>query len=449
MKEWAPLEAEAYKDLYRSAQSGNYDIYVVFVERGLGFLNRKGHLGFILPNKFFTAKYGENLRALIAEHGHLEHVVHFGDQQVFTGATTYTALLFLSKVLSESVLWAEADDLSAWRIAGRATTGEVPTEKITRAEWHFSVGTGASIFERLSEMPVKLGDVAERIFQGLVTGADGVFVVHNTGKQRFFSDATKQEHRIEPELMHPLCKGSVDLRRYHVTPLVKSILFPYKLTEEGAKLISPHEFQGSHPLAWEYLNINRQLLESRERGKWKHDRWYAFGRSQNLGEMEQRKILTPSIAIRSSFTLDVDDYFYFLGSGGGGGGGYGITLRSDCRLSYEFVLGLLNSRLLDTYLKATSSPFRGGYFAYNRQYIERLPIRIIDFSQAADRARHDKMVSLVERMLELHRRRQAAESEGERELLQRQIDSTDREIDALVYELYGLSDEEVRMVEGK
>jgi len=58
------------------------------------------------------------------------------------------------------------------------------------------------------------------------------------------------------------------------------------------------------------------------------------------------------------------------------------------------------------------------------------------------------MVSLVERMLELHKRRQAAGSDSERELLQRHIDATDREIDALVYELYGLSEEEIRIVEG-
>jgi len=52
-------------------------------------------------------------------------------------------------------------------------------------------------------------------------------------------------------------------------------------------------------------------------------------------------------------------------------------------------------------------------------------------------------------MLELHKRRQAAESDGERDRLQRQIDSTDGEIDALVYELYGLSEEEIRIVEGR
>ena len=62
MKEWAPLEVEIYKELFRAGRAGNYDIYVVFVEQGLKLLNRQGRLGFICPHKFFNAQYGEPLR---------------------------------------------------------------------------------------------------------------------------------------------------------------------------------------------------------------------------------------------------------------------------------------------------------------------------------------------------------------------------------------------------
>jgi Eco57I restriction-modification methylase len=88
MKEWAPIEVEHYKQTYKSASNGNYDLYVVFVERGLSILNKNGRLGFILPHKFFNAQYGEPLRKVIADGKHLTEVVHFGDQQVFAGAST-------------------------------------------------------------------------------------------------------------------------------------------------------------------------------------------------------------------------------------------------------------------------------------------------------------------------------------------------------------------------
>ena len=78
-----------------------------------------------------------------------------------------------------------------------------------------------------------------------------------------------------------------------------------------------------------------------------------------------------------------------------------------------------------------------------------VPIRTIDFSDPADRARHERMVELVERMLSLHQRLAAAQTPPEKALLQRQIAATDEQIDRLVYELYNLTEEEIALVEGK
>jgi len=447
MKEWAPLEVELYKKYYTSANKGNYDIYVVFVERGLSLLGKAGHLGFILPHKFFNAQYGQPLRGLLSKGKHLAEVVHFGDKQVFAGATNYTCLLFLDKAGGTQCHFVKVDDLTAWRLNGEGTEGKIPATKITSAEWNFTVGKTADLFEKLSEIPVKLGDIAGRIFQGLVTGADPVFILSDHGKGKYLSEATQQLHRIESDLMHPLCKGSLNIRRYHVSELTKSILFPYKYVHGKAELLTGKELAESYPNAWEYLRISRAALESRERGKWKHNRWYAFGRSQNLNEMEQKKILTPSIAKSASFTLDSRDLYYFVGSGGGGGGGYGITLKSDEQMAYEYFLGLLNSNLLDTFLKSFSTPFSGGYFAYNRQYIEQLPVRVINFSDPGDKTRHDRMVKLVEQMLSLYKQLPSAKSPDDKIRLQRQIDATDHQINYLVYELYGLTEKEIQIVE--
>jgi hypothetical protein len=85
-----PLEVEFYKQRYKSASIGNYDIYVIFVEKGLNLLNGNGFLGFILPHKFFNANYGQPLRTIISEGKYLLHIVNFGDKQVFENATTYT-----------------------------------------------------------------------------------------------------------------------------------------------------------------------------------------------------------------------------------------------------------------------------------------------------------------------------------------------------------------------
>jgi hypothetical protein len=163
--------------------------------------------------------------------------------------------------------------------------------------------------------------------------------------------------------------------------------------------------------------------------------------------MEQKKILTPSIAKSASFTLDSKYLYYFVGSGGGGGGGYGITLKPDERMAYEYILGLLNSKLLDVFLKSFSSPFSGGFYAYNRQFIEQLPIRVINFPNLDDKAHHDKIVDLVNKMLDLHKQLAMARTPDDKTRLQRQIDATDHQIDGLVYELYDLTNKEIEILE--
>jgi hypothetical protein len=230
----------------------------------------------------------------------------------------------------------------------------------------------------------------------------------------------------------------------------KRVLFPYDAkasAETGSTVLIPSSrFAKQFPRAWKYLEENFDVLRDREKGKMRHDGWYGYVYPKSVSLFAKRKILTPSIAARACYTLDAEGKLYFVGSGGGGGGGYGIILKDQCPMSYEYILGLLNSKVLDYYLKQISSPFRGGYYAYNKQYIEQLPIRPINFSDPADVARHDRLVTLVEQMLQLHQRLAAA-SASDRELYQRQIDATDREIDQLVYNLYGLTGDEIKMIE--
>ncbi len=329
LQESDPESVNYLNEHYAAAAKGNYDIYVVFVERALSLLNPDGRLGYILPHKFFNAQYGEALRQHLAKGKHVNGIVHFGDQQIFDGAMTYTCLLFLGKQPTSKFDFVGVRDLAAWQKGGGFTKADLPSSKLELPEWTFSASQNSSILERICTSNPKLADVADRIFQGLVTGADPVFILEKRSKGVFYSEALEREVQLEPDLLHPLCKGSVNVRRYEIDDVTKSILFPYHIGDEKAVLIPANEFSKKYPKCWHYLGENRKALEGRERGKWHHDKWYAFGRSQNLAEMEQEKILTPSIAKRASFTHDLDDFYYFIGSGGGGGGGYSRGYQRD------------------------------------------------------------------------------------------------------------------------
>ncbi|MBE9593457.1 MAG: restriction endonuclease subunit M, partial [Proteobacteria bacterium] len=115
--------------------------------------------------------------------------------------------------------------------------------------------------------------------------------------------------------------------------------------------------------------------------------------------------------------------------------------------SYLYLCGLLNSRLLNFYLKQVTTNFRGGYFAANKQFIEQLLIRTINFNDPTEKAQHDKLVALVDTMLELHKKHHEARMEIDKGLYERQIKFVDTQIDRLVYDLYKLTEEEIKVME--
>lgn len=439
LQETNPKQVTFLSQHYRSASSGNYDIYVVFVERGLSLLNSRGRLGFILPHKFFNSKYGESLRWLIAEGKHIQQIVHFGDKQVFDGATTYTALMFLDKKPNNAFIFTMVNDLQTWQKGEAQISGEVKEDAAKANEWNFTVGANSTLFESLAKIPLKLGHIAH-IFVGTQTSADDIFVLDNCKFEKNYvigeSRSLKKEIIIEAECTVPFLRGK-DIRRYTAPTSLSRLICPYKITEKSCQLLSSTEL-ARYPKALMYLESNKPSLALREKGKFKSN-WYAFGYPKSMHLFQQPKIIVPDYNNVGSFTMDNDGNFYKTG--------YGIILNQNAP-SYMYILGILNSQLLFNYLKLIGTTLRGGYVRFWTQYIEQLPIRQIDFTSQTDKSLHDKIVYLVMIMLELNKKLASSHDDQEKTLLARRIDSTDLQIDKLVYELYGLTEEEIKIVEG-
>ena len=127
----------------------------------------------------------------------------------------------------------------------------------------------------------------------------------------------------------------------------------------------------------------------------------------------------------------------------------GVTLKPDqAKYDLKYLLGFLNSKLLAWFFPNVSAPFRGGWMSANRQFLSQVPIHTINFYESADKSRHDQMVKLVGQMLELHKRVPAARTPQETTSLERQITATDTQINQLVYDLYSLTADEIKIVEG-
>jgi hypothetical protein len=123
---------------------------------------------------------------------------------------------------------------------------------------------------------------------------------------------------------------------------------------------------------------------------------------------------------------------------------------TDVKLNPWYILGILNSKLISyLYVNSSSIATKDDFRQTTLAELRKIPVRGISFTNPADKRRHDKMVKLVERMLELNKKAALAKVPTEKERLQREINATDKQIDTLVYELYGLTAEEIAIVEGK
>ncbi len=434
-----------FSSRYETA-TGNYDIYVLFVEQAIKLLRKKGVTGFILPSKFFSTDYGIGLRKFLAENRIVTQIVDFGHAQVFEGATTYTTLLFSQETPVESTIYRFAQDwlLSQEQSPLIVKEEELPTSKVilpVGKSWTFASDKTETILEKLQGLSVQLLDFPAQIARGSSTGADDIYVLKLNG-----NILTTQDDEIvsleEAALRIPV--HATDFGRYSFrSPSNKRIIFPYSVNSDSYRLLSENEFGQRFPKAYSYLNSRKFILEKRK--QW--NSWYGYSAPRNLDAHDNADLLVPLLANQGLYCkLPVDATPYCLMASGG----FSISV-SNPHYNPVYILGLLNSKLLFWNLSIISNVFRGGWITCTKQYTGQLPIRLINFEDTADKARHDRMVALVETMLSLKREQAAlADWEGEkREHLETEFQEVDNQIDALVYELYGLTDDEIAVVEGR
>jgi len=127
---------------------------------------------------------------------------------------------------------------------------------------------------------------------------------------------------------------------------------------------------------------------------------------------------------------------------------FNVLLKEGVPVSLKYILGILNSKLITFYHKSRFlDQSKRTFQKILIQDAKKFPIYIPDLGKSIDKAMHDKMVKLVDRMLGLHRKLATAKVPDEKTKIQRQITTIDKKIDILTYELYGLTKEEIKIVE--
>lgn len=356
---------------YESTQTGNFDLYLPFIEQGLRILSERGRMGYICPSLWEMNDYGARLRKLIERGQNLESWINFRAYQVFNEAITYCALQFFTKTPNKSIKIAMAAD-------GEVTENPWPDESCQLSydrisfgnRWLLLTGVERTLIDGLYKRCHKLGDrkITKGIFQGVKTGADPVYKLRKRGPNCYSPTGAKNSHleyEIEDIIMYPILNGD-DAKRYLTIEPQTFLLFPYEFSDQQ-KLFSASTIQEKFPLAWEYLNKFRDILEARDSGDLKGDDWYRFSRNQSLDKVGFSKLYIAGTAPEVRCSIDLDGDFFLTG-----GRLDGVVPAEEKDLFY--LLGVLNSKPCNFVFKRIARIKVNNFFEANKQFIAPLPI---------------------------------------------------------------------------
>jgi hypothetical protein len=437
LNKWAPLEVGLIRDRYASGQAGNYDLYVVFVERALELLRGTGSLGLIVPNKFLHVDYGAPLREELSRRRAVARIVHFGTEQVFENATTYTCLLYAGKAPTPNLMVSRVASLPTWRDTGQSQESEFSWERLGRESWNLEAGADSAILEKLNRSNLPLGRFVEKIFQGIATSADSVFVMELVERGELVckvrSKAVNAEVQIESDLLRPVLKGA-EIVPWQRPDSRLVVLFPYTVDNRRATGIPIKTIESRYPLAYDYLSRNRQGLLARS--KTDSSNWWLYPYPKNLGLYGCPKILSQVLSQSGAFTYDSQGEFCFLG--GGTAGGNAILVKENDESSTLGLMAILNSPVTSFFVSHVGSAFRGGFHAFGKASLERLPL-----PEGFDISRSREGLALAAKeVIRLVGKRELRRVPAEREALEREIESAKERGWGAVARAYGLSQSE-------
>jgi hypothetical protein len=423
-----------FADVYH----GVADLYVYFIQRAHELLKAGGTFGMICSNKWMRASYGKPLRDYLTKMMTIREIVDFGELRVFQDAATFPAIVLTQKLESKKQKFVYAPikrlDFPSLESEVQAVGTTLDDRAVSGGNWALASGGETTLFEKMKKMSIPLDEyIKGEIYRGVLTGLNEAFVIDATVRAQLIA-----EDKQSKKLIKPFVIGD-DIRKYHIKAYADRFLI---FVRHGTDIkqypaIERHLRRFKKQLQPRPLDWEGKDWPGRKPGPYK---WYEI--QDNVAyydKFEQAKIIFPDIAKESRMTFDVD----------------GLYLANTCYFipsSDLYLLGLLNSKLMFAYFKRKAAVLgdadKGGRLRWFRQDVLKLPIRRIDSKNREDKAKQKKMVSLVEQILERNRELTAETWSINEERLQGEIKALDHEIDALVYELHGLTEEEIAIVEG-
>lgn len=359
---------------YETVESGNFNTYIPFIELGIELINDKGKVGYILPLNYFTTLTGKELRKYLQDGKYVYEIIDFGDTLLFEDALTYTAISIFSKDSKSSFDYIQIDSIEDVTELSDNDFIDVRYSSIDAEKWRLLDDEEFDNIRKI-ESYRRLDEVAS-IHTGIATLKDSVYIVDATNPNEDYYTITYEgeNYRIEKEITEELVKISTiddlqDLRNNS-----KRIILPYKKqiqrTLDGSSkkvettIIPKGELKEEFPGTYEYLEAASKELATREKGDGAdYEPWYKYGREQGLEYIGER-LYTPTYSSGPKFLHHETEYSLFSN-------GYAVFPDT---VDIEVLNRILNSKVMDYYIRKTSKEIQGDYQCYQKNFIRKFSV---------------------------------------------------------------------------
>lgn len=406
-----PLLKQRYQ-IYNSIA----DLLTYFVELAYNLLCHDGIFQFIISNKFTRANYGKEMRSFLLANTTLTHFIDFSGLSVFDEATVDAAILGYQKnKLSDSCLIYADVDKDGFRINDfHGYLNEIKQnylqDNLTINSWAFESAEVLKIKQKIKAQGTPLKDWDISINYGIKTGYNEAFIIDGKKRQDLIEKDSKSA-----DIIKPLLRGR-DIQKYYPDFQDLWLINLHNGYQVDNKKVSPLKVE-DYPAIKNHLDkFYAKLAKRSDKGVTP----YNLRNCAYIEDFEKPKILYPEFSSKSSFTWDENNNYYTLDT---------------CWIlngANYYLLSLLNSKLIWFYLKTIVSILGSKAFRMKKIYLEELPVKQITEKE------EKPFKKLVTKIMEMKKKDKEADT---REL--------EEKIDHLVYQLYGLTEEEIKIVEAQ
>ncbi|WP_455644934.1 Eco57I restriction-modification methylase domain-containing protein [Methanosphaera sp.] len=390
------------KDHYNT-YTGVADKYVYFFEKSLNLLKNKGYLGYICSDTYTRTKYGEKLRKKLSNE---TTILYYNecDKNTFK-ATVNTSIIILNKKKSKNnEIYVNSEYY-------------LNQNELTQESWTIKPPEIINLKNKIINKGTKIKEIVGiNIYRGITTGYNEAFIID----EKFKKELIKKDSNNK-KIIKPILKGK-NIQKFHIQNEHLYLLY-----------IDWFNKINDYPFIKEYLSKHKEDLKLRPEVKKKKYPWYSLSRyaSDYHEQFNKPKLIYAEIVKTPRFYYDFEQY-YCLDTA--------FILTGD-KINLKYLTAVLNCNILFWLIKLISTSLTKESVRYKKIFMEQLPI--VD----APVDIQDKLGDIVLDIQELYKQLGCTNNPNTKKDLQQRIDTMEEQINRIVYELYNLTEDEIRIIE--